>query len=353
VLRLSHKTKRNMEIGIHSVQALNDKLSEPSEALIRDMEKINGDILILGIGGKMGPSLAHIAVKARKEGGKKGKIIGVSRFSEESTRQEIEQWGIETISGDLLNDEFLFNLPEAENIIYMAGNKFGTAGNEHYTWAMNAYLPGRVAQKFKNSRIVVFSSGNIYPFVSIESGGATEMTYPGPVGEYAQSCLGRERVFDYFSHLNGTQMLFFRLNYALDLRYGVLREIAKAVWEGHPIDLTMGYVNVIWQGDAIEYALRSLLHCQSPAYILNVTGPEILSVKWLAEQFGQLMSKTPKFINSPEPNALLNNAGNSFELFGKPKISLEQMIAWTVDWLKSGGEELGKATHFQERKGIF
>ena len=343
----------NMEIGIKSVQALNDRLSEPAEALIGDMEKIDGDILILGVGGKMGPSLAHLAVRARKETGIKGKIIGVSRFSKESTRQEMEQLGIKTISGDLLNDEFLFNLPEAKNIIFMTGNKFGTTGNEPYTWATNAYLPGRVAQKFKHSRIVVFSSGNIYPLVSKESGGATEMLNPGPVGEYAQSCLGRERVFDYFSHVNGTPILFFRLNYALDLRYGVLHEIAKAVWEDRPIDLTMGYVNVIWQGDANEYALRSLLHCTSPVKILNVTGPEISSVKWLAEQFGQKMSKTPQFINTPEPNALLNNAGQAFELFGKPKVSLEQMIDWTADWLKSGGEELGKATHFQERKGVF
>lgn len=342
-----------METYIKSIQELDEKLSQPSQALVRDMEKIDGDILILGLGGKMGPSLAELAVRARKESNTKGKVIGVSRFSNSSVRQKLESSGIETFSGDLLSDDFLSGLPEIKNVIYMAGNKFGTAGNEHYTWAMNAYLPGRVAEKFKHSKIVAFSSGNIYPFVPVESGGATEKTTPSPIGEYAQSCLGRERIFEHFSHANGTPMVIYRLNYALDLRYGVLHEIAKSVWENRVIDLTTGYVNVIWQGDANEYAIRSLLHCSSPAKLLNITGPEIISVKWVAEQFGKQMKKTPQFANTPKPNALLNNANHSFELFGKPRVSLEQMISWTADWVMGGREELGKATHFQEREGVF
>ncbi len=342
-----------MKSKIESVEVLIEKLSHPSEALVRDIKKIEGDILILGLGGKMGPSLAMLALKARKQSGTQGRIIGVSRFSNDSLRQSLEEEGIETISGDLLSDDFVFNLPDIKNVIYMAGNKFGTSGNEHYTWAMNAYLPGRIAEKFKHSKIVVFSSGNVYPFVSIADGGATEQTPPAPVGEYAQSCLGRERVFEHFSVRNGTPMVIYRLNYALDLRYGVLHEIAKAVWEGRTIDLTMGYVNVIWQGDANEFALRSLLHCSSPVTKLNSTGPEVISVKWLAEQFGKRMAKSPHFINTPDQKALLNNASHSFELFGRPNVPLDQMIEWTVHWVMDGREELGKATHFQERKGVF
>ena len=338
---------------MQTVEELENKLSEPSKRLIEDVTKIKGDIIILGLGGKMGPSLAKLLKRAIEVAGISNKVMGASRFSNKNMFNELSGFGIECHSADLLDDKVLNKLPQAENVIYMAGNKFGTAGNEHFTWAMNAYLPGRVAEKYKNSNIVVFSTGNIYPFVSIESGGATEAIGPSPIGEYAQSCLGRERVFEHFAIKNSTKMLLFRLNYALDLRYGVLLEIAKKVVSKKPIDLSMGHVNVIWQGDANEYAIRSLLHCESPANKLNITGPETISVQWLAEQFGEHFKTSPLFENRPAETALLNNASRSFELFGNPYVSLNEMLLMTVEWIKSGGKEINKPTHFQERKGNF
>ncbi len=332
---------------------LEKQLSEPSERLIRDIAKIKGDIMILGLGGKMGPTLAKLAKNAIDAARISKKVMGASRFSDEVLYHELTDFGIECIKTDLLNDQSLMQLPDVENIIYMAGNKFGTSGNEHFTWAMNAYLPGRVSEKYKNSNIVVFSTGNVYPFMPIDSGGATENIKPSPIGEYAQSCLGRERVFEHFAIKNGTKMLLYRLNYALDLRYGVLLEVAKAVNDEKAIDLSMGYANVIWQGDANEYALRSLLHCESPAKKLNVTGPETIAIRWLANEFGNLLDKTPVFVNEPAESALLNNSNHAFELFGLPFVKLEDMIQWTAEWIQLGGKQLNKPTHFQERKGDF
>ena len=332
---------------------LEKQLSEPSERLIRDIAKIKGNIMILGLGGKMGPTLAKLAKNAIDSAGISKKVMGASRFSDEVLYQELTDFGIECIKTDLLNDQSLMQLPDAENIIYMAGNKFGTSGNEHFTWAMNAYLPGRVSEKYKNSNIVVFSTGNVYPFMPIDSGGAKENIKPSPIGEYAQSCLGRERVFEHFAIKNGTKMLLYRLNYALDLRYGVLLEVAKAVNDEKAIDLSMGYANVIWQGDANEYALRSLLHCESPAKKLNVTGPETIAIRWLANEFGNLLDKKPVFVNEPAESALLNNSNQAFELFGLPLVKLEDMIQWTAEWIRLGAKQLNKPTHFQERKGDF
>lgn len=338
---------------IGTIAELEKKLSAPSQRLINDIAKIDGDILILGLGGKMGPSLAKLAKNAIDAAGISKKVIGASRFSNVGLFQELTDFGIECIKVDLLDDLKLIALPDVKNVIYMAGNKFGTVGNEHFTWAMNAYLPGRVAEKYGDSRIVVFSTGNVYPFVPVDSSGATEETDPSPLGEYAQSCLGRERVFEHFSIKNNTQMLLYRLNYALDLRYGVLLEVAKSVQNEKPIDLGMGFVNVIWQGDANEYALRSILHCESPAKKLNITGAETISVKWLAEQFGKRLGKSPIFKNHPAKTALLNNSALSHKLFGSPSVTLHEMIAWTANWIQTGGEQLGKPTHFQERKGNF
>ena len=328
-------------------------LTKPTNRLIKDLEKIEGDILILGVGGKMGPSLAKLARRALQEANLRKSIIGVSRFSNPKKQAELEAFGIKTIRGDLLDETFLQSLPSVENIIYMAGQKFGASGNQARTWAMNTYLPGRVAEKFKTSRIVAFSTGNVYPFVEVTGNGANEQTCPAPIGEYAQSCLGRERMFEYFSKKNQTPVLLFRLNYALDLRYGVLNDIARKVWNEQSIELTMGHVNVIWQGDANEYAIRSLLHCNSPAQILNVTGPQILEVQKLAQTFGQLMDKKPHFISKPSSTALLSDSSKAHALFGNPKIDIHQMIQWTVDWIKSDGEELNKPTHFQTRDGVF
>lgn len=335
------------------LKQLEQELTQPSAALIADIKKIDGDIILLGISGKMGPSMGKLAVDAIKAAGLRKRVIGVSRFSNQKARTELVANGIETIACDLLNDEQLQALPEVKNVIYLAGNKFGTTGKEGFTWAMNAYLPGRVAEKYKKSNIVAFSSGNVLPFVPVTSGGVSEETSPEPIGEYAQSCLGRERIFEYFAKQNHTPTLIYRLNYAVDFRYGVLMEIAKSVFNEREIDLTTENVNVIWQADANEIALRSLLHCQAPAKLLNVTGPEILSIKWVAQQFGDAFLKAPKFVNQAAGNALLNNASECHRLFGYPKTTIREMIAITAAWISQGGEEFGKATHFQERGGKF
>lgn len=336
-----------------TVVELEEFMTRPSPALINDLKSIDDDILILGVGGKMGPTLAKLAKRAIDEGKLEKKVIGVSRFSSPKERESLEEAGIETIAADLLNEEELHALPDVENVIFMVGHKFGTADNEHFTWMMNTYLPGRVAYKYKHARIVAFSSGNIYPLTDVVSGNCSEDTPVGPIGEYAQSCLGRERILTNFSYTNQTKMLLFRLNYAIDLRYGVLLEIAQHVYEDRPIDLRMGKVNVIWQGDANEYALRSLLHCQSPPKILNVTGPETLSVRWLAEEFAKRFHKQAQFIHEEERTALLNNASQAHKLFGYPKVTIQEMIDMTAEWVTNAGEVSDKPTHFQEREGVF
>lgn len=335
------------------LDALEYELLKPSAALLADLASIDGDIMLLGVGGKMGPSMARLLKRALSEAGISKRVIGVSRFSDAELRDALEREGVETIVADLLNEDDLAALPKVENIIYLAGHKFGSHGNESFTWAMNAYLPGRVAEHFKDSKIVAFSSGNVYPFSPAHSGGLSEEVSPSPVGEYGQSCLGRERIFQHFSKKNQTPVLIYRLNYAVDLRYGVVMEIAKAVLEGREIDLSTGNVNVIWQGDANEIAIRSLLQCESPAKILNVTGPETLSVQWLAEQFGLAFDKEPLFINEVQETALLSNASECHRLFGYPRVTIREVIDITATWLKEGGDLFNKATHYQEREGKF
>lgn len=336
-----------------TVEELEARLTEPTEDLIRDLSRVDGDLLILGAGGKMGPSLAKLAARAIRTGGLSKRVIGVSRYSDPEVRKDLERHGVETVSCDLLDDEELQRLPDVANVIYMVGYKFGTTGKEHLAWAMNAFLPGRVAEKYKDSRIVVFSSGNVYPFTPVHGGGADENVTPEPIGEYAQSCLGRERVFAYHSHKNGTPMLFFRLNYAIDMRYGVLLEIARAVYEGRPIDLTMGHANVIWQGDANSMALRCLTACTAPPAVLNVTGPETMSVRWAARQFAERFGKDPVFAGTEADTALLSNAARAYRRFGYPRVSLLQMIDWIAEWVQAGGLTWDKPTHFQERRGRF
>jgi nucleoside-diphosphate-sugar epimerase len=330
-----------------------EALLAPSDALINDIANLKGDIMLLGAGGKMGPALATVAKQSVDKAGVNKRIIAVSRFREEGVQEQLNNKGIETINADLLNDAELQSLPEAENVLYMAGMKFGTKDNAPLTWAMNVYLPGRVAQKYRSSRIVVFSSGNVYPMVPVFSGGITEASAPEPTGEYAQSVLGRERIFQYFASINNTPILLYRLNFAIDVTYGVLVEIASAVNEGREIDLNMGHFNVIWQGDANEIAIRALHHCSVPAKPLNVTGPETISVRWCAEEFGKIFGKTPVFKNEEQPTAYLNNAATSFQLFGYPRVSLKQMIDLLAEWMISGGRKLNKPTHFQERKGKY
>ncbi|ADG07696.1 NAD-dependent epimerase/dehydratase family protein [Kyrpidia tusciae] len=336
-----------------SVEELEQVLVAPSDELIQDMARLSGDVMILGAGGKMGPTLAVLARNAITAAGKDFKVYAVSRFSDESVRRKLERHGITVISADLLDERQLAALPEVENVIYMVGYKFGSTGNEHLLWAMNTYLPGRVAEHFRNSRIVSFSTGNIYHLSPVAWGGATESTPPQPYGEYAQSCLGRERIFDYFSRKYQMPVLHFRLNYAVDLRYGVLVDVAQSVFEGRPIDLSMGHVNVIWQGDANERALRALLHCSTPPKVVNVTGPETVSIRWVAQVFGKNFGKEPIFINEESETALISNASLSQQLFGYPRVTLGQMIDWVTEWIQNGLPLLGKPTHFQERQGRF
>lgn len=328
-------------------------LLQPSGRLIKDIAAIDGDIIILGVGGKMGPDLARLCKAAITKAGIEKKVTGVARFSEPGLQQELEAEGIQTIKADLLDAEAWTTFPKVKNVLYLAGTKFGTKGNEPFTWAMNTFLPSRVAEYYKDSRIVVFSTGNVYPLTETHSGGATEQVQPQPTGEYGQSCLGRERIFQYFSGKYNTPILIYRLNYANDVKYGVLLEIARSVWEGRAIDLTMGNVNVIWQADANEYAIQSLLHCSTPATILNITGPETVSVRWAAEWYGDFFDKQPVFTGQESPTALLSNATESFKRFGYPATSLKVMMEMIGDWVKNAGATINKPTHFQERDGNY
>jgi nucleoside-diphosphate-sugar epimerase len=338
---------------IEDSEQLEDVMSAPMPEVVEAMGGIAGDLLILGVGGKMGPTLAKLARRAIDESGSSKRVIGVSRFSSPGLQADLNRAGIETISCDLLSETELQALPEVPNVIFMAGRKFGSTGNEPLTWAMNTYMPGRVAEKYRNSRIVVFSTGNVYPLTPISHGGATEMHPVEPIGEYAQSCLGRERVFEHASDQFGTPVAILRLNYAIDLRYGILIDIAEKVYYEKPVDLTMGAANVIWQGDANAVVLRSLMHCQSPPMLLNLTGPEIVSIRWLATRFGEIFGEAPAFEGVEAETALLSNAARCHQLFGYPRISLEQMVRWVAHWVEIGGTTLGKPTKFEVRDGKF
>ncbi len=328
-------------------------LSEPTTDVISAIASLEGDILILGVGGKMGPSLAKLAKRAIDCAGVVKKVIGVSRFSTAGIQESLHKVGIETIIADLLSENNLQNLPEIQNVIFMAGRKFGSTGNEDLTWALNTYMPGRVAEKFRDSQLVIFSTGNVYPLTPISHGGATESSTVAPIGEYAQSCLGRERVCCYFSSQFGTPMVILRLNYAIELRYGILLDIAEKVYTGEPISLEMGNVNVIWQRDANAIALHSFTHCQSPPLILNVTGPETVSIRYLAMCFGEIFNKPVHFEGEEAETALLSNASLCHQLFGYPCVSLGQMIEWVAEWVRIGGAILQKPTHFEVRDGKF
>jgi nucleoside-diphosphate-sugar epimerase len=334
---------------ISTERELEDLLSSPSEADREALASLAGPLLILGVAGKMGPTLAARARRANPN----LRVIGVSRFSSPGERERLERAGVETIAADLLSRAALESLPDAENVIFMAGRKFGSTGAEWLTWAMNVYLPGMVAERYAKSRIVAFSSGNVYPLVPLASGGASEDHPPAPVGEYAQSVLGRERILQHFSALHQTPMALLRLNYAIDLRYGVLLDIATKVFESRPVDLRMGHVNVIWQGDANSVALRALTHCSSPPLVLNLTGPETVPVRWLARQFGRRFGVEPLLEGEEGSTALLNNAAMCHRLFGYPTVSLEQMIDWLAAWVHAGGTTLNKPTHFETRDGRF
>ncbi len=338
---------------IASESELEELLSRPNEADLELMKRLDGPLVILGAGGKMGPTLARRAARAAQEAGVNCRVIAVSRYSSEGARARLDQWGIETISADLLDREQLALLPDASNVIYMAARKFGSTGSEYLTWGMNAWLPGIVAERYRTARIVAMSSGNTYPLVPVSSGGATESTPLIPVGEYGQSALARERIFEFFSVRNGTPVVLVRLNYAVELRYGVLVDIGLAVFERRPVDLTMGQVNVIWQGDANSVILRSLDLCSSPAQALNLTGPETLSVRYIATRFGELFGAEPQFTGQESATALLNNAAFCHKRFGYPGVTPGQVIEWVASWIGMGGTLLGKPTQFQVRDGRF
>jgi len=338
---------------IHSEQELEEVLSQPSADDVAAMKALEGDLVIVGAAGKMGPSLCVRARRASEQAGVNRRIYGVARYSRPHIAEQLHDAGIEVVRSDVLDPVALERLPDVPNVIYMAAMKFGTTGAEHLTWALNTYLPGLIAQRYRQSRIVAFSSGNVYPLVPITSGGATESTPAGPVGEYAQSVLGRERMFEYVSHRYGTSAVLLRLNYACELRYGVLLDIATKVFERKPIDLSMGMVNVIWQGDANSQALRAFGLCQSPPAIINITGPETLSVRWIATEFGHLFGVEPHFEGVETETALLSNGSRANSVFGYPSISPAQMISWVAGWIGMGGATLGKPTHFETRHGRF
>ena len=342
-------TRDTLPKTIPDIAALDELLCRPSSALIDDLSKVDGDIMVLGVGGKMGPTLAGLAKAALPD----RRVTGVARFSEPGVREWLQTRGIETINCDLLDEAAIRCLPQIPNIIFMAGRKFGAEGNLALTWAMNSHVPALVAQAFPNSRIVAFSTGCVYPFVPVDGKGSDESMPPNPPGEYAQSCVGRERMFEYFSHRFKTPGRLFRLNYAIDMRYGVLHDIASRVLKGTPIDVSLGHVNFIWQGDASAQALRCLAHCDTPTSPINVSGHEILAVRDLAAQFGKLLGKTPVIVGREEPTAWLTNTSQAAKLFGLPIVDTAQLISWTADWVARLMPSLGKPTKYEVRDGRY
>jgi nucleoside-diphosphate-sugar epimerase len=332
-----------------SEQALDDFLATPSHALIEDMARVDGDLLILGVGGKMGPTLARLARNAMPG----RRVIAVARFSEPDVRAMLVAHGIETIVCDLLDPAALGALPRCPNVIFMAGRKFGADANNPLTWAMNVHVPALVGQTFSKSRIVAFSTACVYPFVLVTGQGASEDLAPSPPGEYANSCVGRERMFEYFSQLHGTPGRLVRLSYAIDLRYGVLADVALKVWRGEAVDVTMGHVNVIWQGDANAQALRCLAAATVPTSPINVSGPETTSIRWLAEEFGRRFGKSARLTGEEAPTAWLMNTGEAERLFGYPRVPLSRQIGWVTDWIARAQRLYDKPTKFESRDGKY
>jgi nucleoside-diphosphate-sugar epimerase len=340
--------------GIPSLAELEDALSTPSSALVEAMARLHGDILLLGVGGKIGPTLARMARRAADAAGSPKRVIGVSRFTSAGCQEWLKRWDIETLGGDLLDVSFVRSLPNVDNVLYLVGRKFGANGDAAQTWALNAYLPGLIADRFSNSRVVALSTGNVYGFSPVNPGrGAAEIDDPDPQGEYAMSVLGRERVFEYFSRARGMPTAIIRLNYATELRYGVLVDLAQKVQREEPISLEMGYFNSIWQRDACDMILRSFEHAGSPPQVLNVTGPECISCRETCERFGVLLERSVKFVGSEADTALLSDARQAIKLFGPPTATVQDMTNWIADWIRRGGEIWDKPTRFEVRNGKF
>lgn len=336
-----------------SVAELEERLSRPSAGLVDDLRTLDGDLLILGAGGKLGPSLVRLALRGVAAAGTGSRVIAVSRFSQPGLAVALRMAGAEVIEGDIADEGTLRGLSSAKNVVFLVGAKFGTTGREAATWATNTYLPGRVAERFAGSRIVALSTGNVYPMTTAASGGCTEATPVSPVGEYAMSCLGRERIFTHFAERDGTPTALVRLNYAVEMRYGVLVDIGRAVLAGEPVDVTMGVVNVIWQGYANEVTLRTLGRAASPPLVVNATGPEVVAVRQVARTFGELLGREPLLTGTEAPTALLSNAQRCHALFGYPDLPLGTLVEHTARWLSAGLPLLGKPTHFQRRDGSF
>jgi nucleoside-diphosphate-sugar epimerase len=335
------------------VEYLEDLLSTPTPGVIETLARLDGDVMVLGVSGKMGPSLARMARRALDQAGRGGRVIGVARFASGGDEDNPRAHGIETIRCDLLDPAQLECLPNVPNIVFMAGRKFGSSGQEWLTWAVNCAVPAFVAHKFRGSRIVAFSTGNVYGLVPVTSGGSRESDPLDPKGEYAMSCLGRERVCEHVSREWGVPMAVIRLNYATEMRYGVLVDLASKIAAGMPIDVTMGYFNTIWQADANAWALRAFDHVASPPFVLNVTGPEVVSVRQTAREFGALMNRPVTLVGEEAPEALLSDSRKAQALFGPPRVNAAQLIRWTADWIARGGPTLAKPTHFEVRDGRF
>jgi nucleoside-diphosphate-sugar epimerase len=331
-------------------QELDDLLSTPRAETVAALEACPGDIVVLGAGGKMGPTLARMAARARRDA---RRVIAVSRWSSAGAERALNDAGVETIRCDLLDPEAVERLPDAPNVIFMAGQKFGTTDAPAMTWAMNTVVPANCARRYRSSRIVAFSTGNVYPLTPVERGGSREDDAPAPVGEYAASCLGRERIFELYAARYDTRVAIFRLNYAIALRYGVLVDVALRVHRGEPVPVDMGHVNVIWQGDANRIALECLPLASAPPFVVNVTGAETLSVRSLAEWFGERFGRSVRFAGSERPDALLSNASRMQRTFAAPEVSLGQMREWVARWIEQGGALLGKPTKFEARDGSF
>ncbi len=340
---------RTLPDRFESVSHLEEFMSHPSESLVEYFKGLEGDIMIIGAGGKIGPTMAVMAKRGAEKAAVQKKIYAV----DVQPLKALEAKGIAALQCDLLDRKAVNQLPQVENIVFMAGRKFGSSGNEWLTWATNVMVPHNVAEVCIHSRVAVFSTGCVYPVVDVYTGGSVETDAPCPIGEYAMSCLGRERVFDYYAAEKGTRVVQIRLNYALELRYGVLVDIATKVYNDKPVDVTTGFMNGIWQGDCCDQVLRSFDYAASPSSILNITGPELVSVRWIANKFGELFHKQARIVGQENGRAYLSNAAKANSLFGNPSAPIGKIIEWIADWIQRGGENIGKPTHFETQDGKY
>ncbi len=338
---------------ITTVEQLDNLLSTPTPGALSALASLEGDLVLLGAGGKMGPSLARMARRAFDATNSRHRVIAVSRFGNPEVQARLHSWGVETVRHDLFDVDGLAALPESANVVWMTGFKFGSTGRESEAWALNAWVPGAICRRYRSSRLVVFSTGNVYGLTPVAGGGSVEGDPLRPTGEYAQSCLGRERIVEYFSRALGIPVVLLRLNYACEPRYGVLADVARKVLAGEPIDLAMGHFNALWQGDANAWALQAFTCTSTPPRVLNLAGPELLSVRRVAEEFGRLLEKSPLFQGVEQPDAILSNSQEAVRRFGYPRVGVRQMVEWIAHWMRAGGPTFDKPTHFEIRDGHF